>query len=47
MNASWTIREENDISFWHCDRPGYWENDEVFCSKCQEQLIDKYNESKD
>jgi hypothetical protein len=47
MNTGWTIQEVSDISFWHCGRAAYWENDEVFCSKCQEQLIDKYNESED
>jgi hypothetical protein len=31
---SWTITDHLDISFQHCDRPAYWENDEVYCSKC-------------
>lgn len=36
--SSWFFYEERDISWWHCDRPGYWENGEVYCSKCQEAL---------
>ena len=40
MNTAWEIKEENDITFWHCGRPAYWKNDEVFCSKCQEQHIE-------
>ena len=37
MNG-WQVREEMDISFWHCDRAGYWEGEDVFCSKCQTKL---------
>jgi hypothetical protein len=23
-----------DVSFQHCNRPAYWEDENVFCSKC-------------
>jgi hypothetical protein len=36
---SWVFREDRDVSWWHCDRPAYWEGDNVFCSKCQEELV--------
>lgn len=36
----WQHSPELDVSFAHCGVPAYWENDEVYCSKCQEQLTD-------
>lgn len=36
--AKWELHEENDISWWHCGRPGYWVDEDVVCSKCQEVL---------
>jgi hypothetical protein len=40
MEAAWVLREDQDISWWHCDRAGYWEGDNVYCSKCQDMLSD-------
>jgi hypothetical protein len=34
----WVTYEDREISFWHCDRAGYWEGQEVYCSKCQTKL---------
>jgi hypothetical protein len=34
----WQLKEESDVSFWHCGRPAYWENDDVYCSKCQTKM---------
>lgn len=42
---------DSDVSWQHCGRPAYWEGEDVYCSKCQEQLpidalddreVDKY-----
>ena len=41
MNNGWVLTEEKDISFEHCGRPAYWENENVFCSKCGEELPDE------
>jgi len=38
MSGEWKLHEEADISWWHCDQPGYWEGDNVYCSKCQEVM---------
>ena len=38
MENNWELKEEMDISWWHHGSPAYWENDEVYCSKCQERL---------
>jgi hypothetical protein len=34
----WELKENQDISWWHCGRAGYWEGDDVYCSKCQNKL---------
>lgn len=34
----WVFTEGKDVSFEHCGQPAYWEGEEVFCSKCQEQM---------
>jgi len=26
---------DGDVSWQHCGRPAYWEDDEVYCFKCQ------------
>jgi hypothetical protein len=36
--SKWELKEDQDISWWHCDRAGYWEGDDVYCSKCQNKL---------
>jgi hypothetical protein len=36
--GGWVSTPDLDISFQHCGRPAYWEGDEVFCNKCNEQL---------
>jgi hypothetical protein len=36
--SKWELKEDKDISWWHCDRAGYWEGDEVYCSKCQNKM---------
>lgn len=38
MGNSWVVTEHKDISFEHCNRPAYWDNDEVYCSKCSTKL---------
>jgi hypothetical protein len=38
--TTWEVHTDKDISFWHCGRPGYWEDNEVFCSKCQQKMIE-------
>lgn len=38
MVNGWVLTEEKDISWEHCNRPAYWDNDEVYCSKCQDKL---------
>jgi hypothetical protein len=38
--SNWELKDDQDISWWHCGRPGYWEDDEVYCSKCQAKLED-------
>lgn len=37
-DAGWVFREEMDISWWHCGRAGYWEGEDVYCSKCQTKI---------
>ena len=37
MKQGWELID-GDVSFAHCGRPAYWENYEVYCSKCQTQL---------
>jgi len=32
---------DGDVSWQHCGRPAYWEDDDVYCSKCQEMLPDE------
>jgi hypothetical protein len=34
----WKYTPELDISFQHCERPTYWQGEEVVCSKCQEVM---------
>ena len=34
--TEWAATPELDISFQHCGKPAYWDNGEVYCSKCQE-----------
>ena len=34
----WVLHVGADVSWWHCDRIGYWEDDEIYCSKCQTRL---------
>jgi len=36
--GTWTHTPELDISFEHCGVPAYWEEDSVYCSKCQDTL---------
>ena len=36
--SGWKMVETADVSWWHCDRPGYWEAEDVYCSKCQAKL---------
>lgn len=36
--SSWNRTEHLDISWQHCDRPAYWQGEDVYCSKCQEKL---------
>ena len=35
---NWEMKEDSDISWWHCGRAGYWEGDDVYCSKCQTKM---------
>lgn len=37
MNG-WVLTPHKDISFEHCGQPAYWEDDDVYCSKCQVML---------
>jgi hypothetical protein len=34
----WVSTPHLDISFQHCGRPAYWENEDVYCSKCQTKM---------
>ena len=34
----WLFTPDKDISFEHCGRPAFWQNDEVYCSKCLAML---------
>ena len=36
--SNWEFKDDQDISWWHCGQPGYWEGEEVYCSKCQTKL---------
>jgi len=36
--SKWEIKEDSEVSWWHCDRAGYWEGQDVYCSKCQTKL---------
>lgn len=36
--SGWVVTEHLDISFQHCNRPAFWDNDEVYCSRCGEVL---------
>jgi hypothetical protein len=36
--SKWELKEDSDISWWHCGRSGYWEGQDVYCSKCQTKL---------
>jgi len=36
--SKWELKEDSDVSWWHCGRPSYWESEEVYCSKCQTKL---------
>jgi hypothetical protein len=40
MSIGWVSTENKEISFEHCGRPAYWEDENVFCSKCGEELPD-------
>ena len=35
---NWTMTDNKDISFEHCNRPAYWSGETVICSKCQETM---------
>jgi hypothetical protein len=39
--SNWEVKEDAEISFWHCGRPAYWEGQDVYCSKCQTKLEEK------
>ena len=39
MTTAWELKEEMDISWWHCGRAGYWQDEDVYCSKCQTKLL--------
>lgn len=43
--GGWVSTPHLDISFQHCGRPAYWEDDEVYCSKCQTKLEDEIEEN--
>ncbi len=34
----WLFTPEKEISFEHCGRPAYWEEEDVLCSTCSEIL---------
>lgn len=36
--SKWELKEDSEVSWWHCGRAGYWEGQEVYCSKCQTKL---------
>ena len=36
--SKWELKEDSDVSWWHCGRSGYWEGQDVYCSKCQTKL---------
>lgn len=36
--SAWELKEDSEVSWWHCGRAGYWEGQEVYCSKCQTKL---------
>lgn len=38
---NWTITDNKDISFEHCNRPAYWQGETVICSKCQETMTEE------
>lgn len=38
LTNDWVMHVSADTSWWHCGRPGYWEDDEVYCSKCQTKM---------
>jgi hypothetical protein len=38
--SNWELKDDQDISWWHCGQAGYWEGEEVYCSKCQAKLED-------
>lgn len=40
--SGWVLHVGADNSWWHCDRAGYWEDDEIYCSKCQTPLVMNY-----
>ena len=37
----WVSTPDLDVSFQHCDRPAYWEDGEVYCSKCNVRMTDR------
>ena len=37
---NWTMTDNKDISFEHCNRPAYWQGETVICSKCQETMTE-------
>jgi hypothetical protein len=38
--STWKMTDNLDISFEHCNKPAYWEGDNVYCSKCGDELPD-------
>jgi hypothetical protein len=36
--SKWELKDDSEVSWWHCDRAGYWEGQDVYCSKCQTKL---------
>ena len=34
----WLFTPDKDVCYEHCGVQAFWENDEVYCSKCLEML---------
>jgi hypothetical protein len=37
---NWWFNESYQ-GFYHCRQPAYWEGDNVYCSKCQQEMGEK------